>query len=230
MFETLGLFDVFIETIATKFCRRMSKKLICNHFYFSGRKRRGSETLSDSSGDEYYGMNGIISTSTHQLSSYWNQSPSSRQQLNSTPILDPASLPNDQSNNGIIGDGCRSGPVMSECTAALVLMNLSHSPANNMHLSNNLSDVAYAIKKGGPGLENSSVSATILPASTQLYLANLESGHMECSQSKHTIQNQKRGHVGHVRCLPGGACLVGSDFSSSLSSRLPQEQVQGMLK
>ena len=117
---------------------------------------------------------------------------------------------------------------MSECTAALVLMNLSHSPANSTHLSTNVGDVTYAIKQGHPALASSSVSASILPASTQLYLANLESSHIEDSQSKHNTQNQKRGHIGHVRCLPGGACLVGSDFTSSSSSRLPHEQVQGM--
>ena len=207
---------------------RTALKLIINSYFFSGRKRRGSETLSDSSGDEYYGMNGIISTTT-QLS-YWNhQSPSSRQQLNSTPILDPSSQ-NDQSNNGI-GDGCRSGPpVMSECTAALVLMNLSHSPASNTHLRNGVGDVTYKVKKrGGAGSRSSSLNN--VPPSTQLYFANLESSHIEDSQSKQytTHQNQKQGHVGHVRCLPGGACLVGSELTSTSSSRLPEEQVQGTL-
>ena len=198
-------------------------KLLFNWYFsiFSGRKRRGSETLSDSSGDEYFGMNGIISTS-NQLS-YWTQSPLSRQQLNSTPIIDPSSFQNGQgTTHGTNGEGCRSGPVMSECTAALVLMNLSHSPANSNYLSKNLNgDVRYSIKKDGSG------SASVLPSSTQLYLANLESNHIEDSQSKH--KNQKSGHAGHVRCLPGGACLVGSDFISSSSSiRLPEDQVQGM--
>ena len=183
--------------------------------------------MSESSGDEYFGMNGIISTS-NQLS-YWTQSPSSRQQLNSTPILDPSILQNGQVKSGANGEMCRSGPVMSECTAALVLMNLSHSPANSNYLSRNMNgDVAYAIKKEGSGLGKSSPSASILPASTQLYLANLESNHIEDSQSKHVTQNLKLGHAGHVRCLPGGACLVGSDFISSSSSRLPEEQVQGL--
>ena len=198
-------------------------------FIFSGRKRRGSETLSDSSGDEYYGMNGIISTSTQFT--YWNhqQSPSScRQPLTSTPILDTSSQ-NNQSNIGN-NDGCRSGPVMSECTAALVLMNLSHSPASNTHLRNGVGDVTYKVKKrGGAGSRSSSLNN--VPPSTQLYFANLESSHIEDSQSKQytTHQNQKQGHVGHVRCLPGGACLVGSELTSTSSSRLPEEQVQGTL-
>ena len=98
-------------------------------------------------------MNGIISTS-NQLS-YWTQSPLSRQQLNSTPIIDPSSFQNGQgttTHNGTNGEGCRSGPVMSECTAALVLMNLSHSPANSNYISRNLNgDVSYSIKKEGSG-------------------------------------------------------------------------------
>ena len=195
-------------------------------FISSGRKRRGSETLSDSSGDEYYGTSGIIGTSAQLL--YWNQSPSLRQQSNGTPISDSSSQ-NDQSNNGI-GDGCRSsGPVMSECTAALVLMNLSHSPASNTH---RFGDVTYTIKNGGSDSGNSPASsASIIPVSTQLYpTTNLESSQIiEDSQSKRMTQNQRRGHVGHVRCLPGGACLVGSDFPSSSSfSRLPEQQVQGI--
>ena len=173
-------------------------------------------------------MNGIISTS-NQIS-YWTQSPTSRQQLNNTPILDPSVFQNGQVKHGTSGEGGRSGPVMSECTAALVLMNLSHSPANSNYLSKNHNgDVNYSIKKDGSGSRTSSPlgSTSVLPASTQLYLANLESNHIEDSQSKH--KNQKLGHAGHVRCLPGGACLVGSDFiSSSSSSRLPEEEVQGM--
>ena len=174
-------------------------------------------------------MNGIIS-STNQIS-YWTQSPSSRQKLNCTPTLDPSIFQNGQFIHDAGGEGGRSGPVMSECTAALVLMNLSHSPANSNYISKNLNgDVAYSIKKDGSGLRSSSPSgsASVLPASTQLYLANLESNHIEDSQSKY--KNQKLGHAGHVRCLPGGACLVGSEFisSSPSSSRLPEEQVQGM--
>ena len=198
-------------------------------FIFSGRKRRGSETLSDSSGDEYYGMNGIISTSTQFT--YWNhqQSPSScRQPLTSTPILDTSSQ-NNQSNIGN-NDGCRSGPVMSECTAALVLMNLSHSPANSTHLPGCRNDVSHSIRKGEPGQGSRALSNNVISPSTQLYkYTNSDSSHnLDDYQSKHqSIQNQKQGHVGHVRCLPGGACLVGSEFSSASSSASPEQQVQG---
>ena len=194
-------------------------------FIFSGRKRRGSETLSDSSGDEYYGTNGIISTST-QLS-YWNPQSSLRQQSNGTPISD-SSLQNDQLNNEA-GNGCRSGPVMSECTAALVLMNLSHSPANYAHhTTTNFGEVTYTVGGGGSDSGTSTVSASIIPVSTQSYHTNLVSSHNEDSQSKRMAQHQRRGHAGHVRCLPGGACLVGSDFSASPSLRLPEQQVQGI--
>ena len=117
---------------------------------------------------------------------------------------------------------------MSECTAALVLMNLSHSPANNAHHCTNFGDVTYTIKNGVSESVNSAASASIIPVSTQLYPTNLESRHIEDSQSKRMTQNQRRGHVGHVRCLPGGACLVGSDFPSFSSSRLPEQQVQGI--
>ena len=114
---------------------------------------------------------------------------------------------------------------MSECTAALVLMNLSHSPANNPHHSINFGDVSYTLKKEESDLEK---RASIIPVSAQLYPTNLESSHIEDSQSKSIAQNQRRGHAGHVRCLPGGACLVGSDFPSSSSLRLHEQQVQGI--
>ena len=194
------------------------------YFIFSGRKRRGSDTLSDSSGDEYYGMNGII---TGTQLSYWNPQSSLRQQSNGTPISD-SSLQNDQSSNGN-GHGSRSGPVMSECTAALVLMNLSHSPANYAHhATTNLGDVTYTIDHGGSDSGISTASTSIIPVSSQSYHTNLVSSHNEDSQSKRMAQHQRRGHAGHVRCLPGGACLVGSDFSASPSLRLPEQQVQGI--
>ena len=176
-------------------------------------------------------MNGIISTSTQFT--YWNhqQSPSScRQPLNSTPILDTSSQ-NIQSNIGN-NDGCRSGPVMSECTAALVLMNLSHSPANSTHLPSCRNDVSHGMRKEDPGEGSRVLSNNVISPSTQLYkYTNSDSSHnLDDYQSKHqSIQNQKQGHVGHVRCLPGGACLVGSEFSSASSSASPEQQVQGTL-
>ncbi len=89
--------------------QNIAKILNCLFLYCSGRKRRGSDTLSDSSDEGDYGFS-------------W----SSSEERSSTPV-------------------------MSECTAAMVLMNLSH--AQQMAMASASKEAAAAGRGQGDSMQ-----------------------------------------------------------------------------
>ena len=101
------------------------------------------------------------------------------------------------------------GGESEECTAALVLMNLSHNPlsaglqpsaahSNSQSAHNSSATTLRLIDRAPPSRHHDNLSAAA-PTS----------------------------HQGHVRCLPGGACLVGEPAPKMHSD---QKQVQGKNK
>ena len=153
-------------------------------FLSSGRKRRGSETFSDSSGDEFFTGFKDISPQTSTSAAGINTNPASGVTITKSTSQAARST----SHNGrslIINRSERGAGESEECTAALVLMNLSHSPGSASGLAFHLTDQNH-----------------------------------HHHHDKVTVS-----HQGHVRCLPGGACLVGEPASKMHPDH--NKQVQG---
>ena len=171
--------------------------LLCS----SGRKRRGSETFSDSSGDEFFTGFKDISPQTTSAAVI-NTNPASSTSSGVT-ITKPREARSSSSSGGgyhhangrsslILGNrssSVRGGGESEECTAALVLMNLSHSPST--------SGGGAPLLHGGGTMDHSILHDKAASVS----------------------------HQGHVRCLPGGACLVGEPASKMHPDH--NKQVQG---
>ena len=111
------------------------------------------------------------------------------------------------------GSNGAGGGESEECTAALVLMNLSHNP-----LSAGLQPTAaHSNSRSAHNSSPRSASATTL----QLVDRAPPLRHHD------NLSVAPTSHQGHVRCLPGGACLVGEPASKMHSD---QKQVQGKNK
>ena len=186
-------------------------------FFFSGRKRRGSETFSDSSGDEFFTGFKEVSTPKTMSKTVSNRStspvpgkPAQTTRSRSLIIRNPVHTEHSRGRHS--GSNGAGGGESEECTAALVLMNLSHNP-----LSAGLQPTA-AHSSSQSAHNSSPRSATTLRLVDR---APPSRHHDNLSAAAPTS------HQGHVRCLPGGACLVGEPASKMHSD---QKQVQGKNK
>lgn len=159
-------------------------------------------------------------------------------------------------SGGLLG---QPRPVMSECTAAMVLMNLSHSPAAYVDpkspLNNHQAGKPREASNGNLPLghllgppektENSRIFGfTEFRKEGQLRGDQEEMGQgygamasfngnnrqkvqlipvkipllppqRHLKRQPRYQQNGGEGHEGHLRCLPGGACLVGHDYPAN---------------